>query len=73
MSTEYYWAAQVIDDKMNHYFYTGPLGGFITKKKNEATFAFTEDQAIELGEVMLNFLRYAISGKLTNSPLKTKK
>ena len=73
MSAEYYWAARVIDDKKNHYFYTGPLGGFITKKKNEATFAFTEDQATELGEVMMKFLHYAISGKLINSPLKTKK
>jgi hypothetical protein len=72
MSTEY-WAARVTDINKNHYFYTGPLGGFITKNKNEATFAFTEDQAKELGDVMLKFLHYAIAGKLINSPLKSKK
>lgn len=72
MSTVYY-AARVIDEKKNQYFYTGPLGGFITKTKNEASFAFTEDQAKELGGVMLKFLEYALDGKLTNSPLKDKK
>lgn len=72
MATEY-WAVRVTDDKKNHYFFTGPLGGFITKNKNEATFAFTEDQAKELGNVMLEFLKYSIAGKLSNSPLKGKK
>jgi hypothetical protein len=72
MATEY-WAVRVTDNKKNHYFFTGPLGGFITKNKNEATFAFTEDQANELGNVMLEFLKYSIAGKLTNSPLKSKK
>ena len=67
------YAARVVDDKKNAYFYTGPLGGFITKKKDEATFAFTEDQAKELGAVMLKFLEYAVDGKLTNSPMKDKK
>lgn len=72
MATEYY-AARVIDSNKIQYFYTGPLGGFITKTKNDATFAFTEDQAKELGGVMLKFLEYALEGKLTNSPLKGKK
>lgn len=67
------WAARVVDDRKNQYFYTGPLGGFITKTKNDATFAFTEAQAKELGAVMLKFLEYAVDGKLTNSPLKDKK
>lgn len=67
------WAARVVDDKKNQYFYTGPLGGFITKVKNDATFAFTEAQAKELGAVMLKFLEYAVDGKLTNSPMKDKK
>lgn len=67
------WAARVVDEKKNQYFYTGPLGGFITKTKNDATFAFTEDQAKELGGVMLKFLEYALDGKLTNSPVKGKK
>jgi len=67
------WAARVVDQKKNAYFYTGPLGGFITKNKNDATFAFTEDQAKELGGVMLKFLEYALDGKLTNSPVKGKK
>lgn len=67
------WAARVVDDRKNQYFYTGPLGGFITKTKNDATFAFTEAQAKELGAVMLKFLEYAVDGKLTNSPMKDKK
>jgi hypothetical protein len=67
------YAARVTDSKKNQYFYTGPLGGFITKNKNDASFAFSEDQAKELGAVMLKFLEYAIEGKLTNSPMKDKK
>jgi hypothetical protein len=67
------WAARVIDDKKNQYFYTGPFGGFITKKKDDATFAFDESQAKELGEAMMKFLEYALYGKLVNSPLKSKK
>jgi hypothetical protein len=67
------YAARVLDIKKNEYYYTGPLGGFITKKKNEAVFVFTEDQAKELGGVMLEFLKYSLEGKLTNSPLKGKK
>ena len=66
------WAARVVDQKKNGYFYTGPLGGFITKKKDDAVFAFTEDQAKELGGVMLKFLEYVVDGKLTNSPVKSK-
>ena len=66
------WAARVVDQKKNTYFYTGPLGGFITKKKDDAVFAFTEDQAKELGGVMLKFLEYALEGKLINSPMKGK-
>ena len=48
------------------------LMGFITKKKDDAVYAFTEDQAKELGSVMLKFLEYALDGKLTNSPVKNK-
>ena len=48
------------------------VGGFITKKKDDAVYAFTEDQAKELGSVMLKFLEYALDGKLTNSPVKNK-
>ena len=67
------YAARVVDSKKNEYYYTGPNGGFITRTKADATFAFTEAQAKELGGVMLKFLEYAIDGKLTNSPLKGKK
>lgn len=67
------WAARIIDDKKNSYFFSGQYGGFVTLKKDMATFAFTEDQASELGGVMLKFLEYAISGKLTNSPIKRKR
>jgi len=67
------WAARVIDEKKNTYFFSGQYGGFVTKTKDMAAFAFTEDQAKEIGGVMLKFLEYALDGKLTNSPMKRKK
>lgn len=67
------YAPRVVSSDKKEYYYTGPNGGFISKNKADATFAYSEAQAKELGAVMLKFLEYAVDGKLTNSPLKDKK
>ena len=67
------WAARVVDNQKKEYFYSGPNGGFISKKKEDATFAFEKDQAEELGKAMLKFLEYSIAGKLLNSPVSNTK
>jgi len=66
------WAARVIDQDKKAYFFSGQYAGFVSKNRSDASFAFTEDQAKELGGVMLKFLEYVVDGKLTNSPVKSK-
>jgi hypothetical protein len=67
------YAACVIDAQGKHHYFAGPNGGFITKDKAKASFAFDEASAKFMGEHMIKFLVAVLKGKLKNEPLMRKR